>query len=91
MTLKSILDILVVIKFSSNYLKRILLNNSAAIGADIEVFPSGRCWLYFVTCFVARVEAGRIRCVAANAMPCVMVVFFVSDKFCLNHVNVNLA
>lgn len=35
MTLKSFLDILVVIKFSPNYLKRILLNNSAAIRADI--------------------------------------------------------
>ena len=91
MTLKSFLDILVVIKFSSNYLKRILLNNSAAIRADIEVFPFGRCWLNFVTCFVARVEAGRIRRIAANAMPCVMVVFFVGDKFFLYHVNAYLA
>ena len=90
MTLNGILDILVVIKFSSNYLKRILLNNSAAIGANIEIFPVARRF-YFVACIVARIEAGRIRCIAANTMPCVMVVFFVGDKFFLNHVNLNLA
>mgnify|MGYP001544339551 FL=1 len=91
MTLKCFLAIVVVIKFSPNNLKRILLNNPAAISAKIEVFLSGRGWCHFVAGFVAGKEAGSIRGIAAKAMPCVTLVFFVGDKFFLNHVIENSA
>jgi hypothetical protein len=61
-------------------LKRLLLDDPAAIEADVEIFPVGHR-LHLVSFFVARIEAVRVRRVAADANPSLVVALFVGDKF----------
>jgi len=66
---------------SSDDLKRVLLDDSAATVADIEVFPNARIRFNFVAFRIARLEAFRDRRIATYANPRFVVTRFVGDEF----------